>query len=233
MSLIPDTTHGTIQYLESKVEPWTSNSTAIGTTSAAVTAMDGKLTVAKEKLANQVAAHEQAKTATAELNAAIRDLRRAGSDIIKQIRAKAATTGDGVYFLAQIPAPAAPTPVPPPGTPTDFTATLNPDGSLKLRWKCANPRGAGGTMYQVSRRVGAGGASGPFVALGGSGTKTFLDATVPASAAAAGGVTYQVQAVRSTAVGVAAQFVVNFGCAPGGETVASVMSAQGGPKLAA
>jgi hypothetical protein len=230
MSLIPPTNHGTIEYLQSKVEPWTTHATAIGTTTTAVTAMDAKLTAAQEKLAAQVAAQQLAKTATAELNAAIRDLRRAGSDIVKQIRAKAATTGDGVYFLARIPSPALPTPVPPPGTPSDFAATLNPDGSLKLKWKCTNPRGAVGTMYQVTRRIGG---SGPFHALGGSGTKTFLDPTVPAGTAS---VTYQVTAVRSTATGTAAQFTVNFGCAPTGQAVATVEGggrAGGAAKLAA
>jgi hypothetical protein len=223
MSLIPDTTNGTIDYLQSKVEPWTTNATAIGTTSAAVTAMDAKVTAAQDKLAAQVAAHEAAKNATAELRAAIRDLRRAGSDIIKQIRAKAATAGDGVYFLAQIPAPATPTPMPPPGTPSDFSAALNPDGSLKLRWKCANPAGSSGTIYQLSRRIG----TGAFAPVGGCGTRTFDDATVPAGVAA---VTYQVQAVRSTAAGVAAQFVVNFGVGGSGEAFASVV---GAPRLAA
>jgi hypothetical protein len=160
MSLIPVTTNGTIDYLQSKVEPWTTNSVAIGTTTTAVTAMDGRITLARQKLAAQVATHEAAKNATAELRAAIRDLRRAGADIIKQIRAKAATSGNGVYFLAEIPAPATPTPIPAPGTPTDFSAALNPDGSLKLRWKCANPAGSQGTFSQVSRRVGgAGGAT--------------------------------------------------------------------------
>jgi len=42
-------------------------------------------------------------------------------------------------------------------------------------------------------------------------------------------VTYEVRAVRSTALGVAAQFNVNFGVS-GGELTASVVSA---PKLAA
>jgi hypothetical protein len=155
----------------------------------------------------------------------VRDLQNAGSDIIKQIRAKAAVDGDNVYVLAQIPAPALPSPVPPPGTPTDFIVTLNPDGSLKLRWKCANPAGSMGTMYQVSRRIGSGG---PLVQIGGSGVKSFLDATVPAGTPA---VTYQITAARSTALGVAAQFVVNFGVGGGGEMTASVV--QGSPKLAA
>jgi hypothetical protein len=43
-------------------------------------------------------------------------------------------------------------------------------------------------------------------------------------------VTYRITAVRSTAVGLAAEFIVNFGTGSSGEMVASVVSA---PKLAA
>ena len=82
-----------------------------------------------------------------------------------------------------------------------------------------------GTIYQVSRRTGATGAGGAFVAVGGTGTRSFVDPTVPAGAAA---VTYQIQAVRSTAVGPWAQFNVNFGVSGTGMTATVV-----GPKLAA
>jgi hypothetical protein len=95
-----------------------------------------------------------------------------------------------------------------------------------MRWKCANPAGSQGTFYQVSRRTGTGGA-GVFVPVGGTGNKSFVDATVPAGVA---NVTYQVVAVRSTAMDLAAQFTVNFGVGGGGEAVAS---AGGAPKLAA
>lgn len=230
MSLIPDTINGKIEFLQSKNSPWSTNAVAIGTTSAAVTALNTKVTNAQAKLNAAIAAREAAKNATTDLHLAIRAMVVAGSDIIKQIRAKAATDGDNVYVLAQIPPPAIPSPVPAPGTPTDFVATLNPDGSLKLRWKCANPAGSMGTMYQVSRRTGSTGA---FATIGGSGTKTFDDATVPAGVA---GVTYQIVAVRSTAVGVAAQFTVNFGVGGAGEMIASVVEAGppgGAPKLAA
>ena len=94
--------------------------------------------------------------------------------------------------------------------------------------------GAGGTMYQVSRRAGG---SGPFAQIGGTGVRSFVDDTVPAGTAA---VTYQIRAVRSTTAGVAAQFVVNFGVGGGGEMTASVVTSSGGsggpggaPKLAA
>lgn len=67
---------------------------------------------------------------------------------------------------------------------------------------------------------------------GAAGSRKFLDGTLPAGASP---VTYQVTAVRSTAAGNPAQFVVNFGTGGSGtggsgEGVASVVAA---PKLAA
>jgi hypothetical protein len=228
MSVVPKEVVAKIQFFEDHESPWTTNATAIGLTAGEVTALSTKTAAARAAYDAQQAAKNAAKDATLTLRLAVTAMADAGSDAIKKIRAKAATDGSGVYALASIPAPATPSPVPPPGTPTDFNVTLNPDGSLKLRWKCANPSGSQGTMYQVSRRIGA---SGPFVAVGGSGTRSFDDVTVPAGTAS---VTYQVQAVRSTAVGVAAQFIVNFGISGGGEMTAMVVQGgQSGPKLAA
>lgn len=227
--IVPDTIDGKIQFFQSKVTPWTTNATAIGTTSTVVTAMGTKVTTASTKLAAAVAARAAAKTATLDLKAAVRDLGTAGADIIKQIRAKAATDGVSVYVLAQIPEPATPSPVGAPGTPTDFKAVLNPDGSLTLKWKCPNPAGSVGTVYQVARRADAAtaGTAGGFDAMGVSGEREFTDNAVPAGAAT---LTYQITAVRSTAVGTAAQFIVNLGVAAGGEQTASVVAA---PRLAA
>jgi hypothetical protein len=115
MGLIPPTIHGKIELFESKVAPWTAAATAIGTTSAAVTAMAGKAAAARAKLAAQIAAQAAAEAATADLHMAVRDLVRAGSDIVKQVRAKAATDGRSVNVLAQIPPARAAVPDPRPG----------------------------------------------------------------------------------------------------------------------
>ncbi|HZZ42887.1 MAG TPA: hypothetical protein VFE58_08105 [Tepidisphaeraceae bacterium] len=229
MSLIPSSIDGKIQFFQSKGTPWGANAVAIGTTATAVTALATKVTTAQTKLAAAVAARAAAKNATADLYNAIKDMVNSGSDIIKQIRAQAATVGSSVYILAQIPAPATPTPVGAPGTPTDFKATLNPDGSLSVQWKCPNPTGSVGTIYQLSRRsIASDGTAGPFAVIGGSGTRSFIDNTVPAGVA---GLVYQITALRSTAVGTTAQFSVNFGTTSG-EMMTSV--AQGLPvKIAA
>jgi hypothetical protein len=227
--ILPQGAVDRVAWFEAHTADWQTNAVAIGTTTTAVTALTTRVTAARAAFDAQQLAFEQAKAATQNFKDAVAAMTVAGAEIIKQVKAKAASGGNAVYTLALLPVPATPAPVPPPGTPTDFSATLNPDGSLKLRWKCANPANASGTIYQVSRKVGSGGA-GSFSIIGGCGTRTFDDPTVPAGVAS---VTYQVQAVRSTAAGVAAQFVVNFGVGGSGEAFASVVGAAGTPKLAA
>jgi hypothetical protein len=217
MSLYPNTKPGKIGYFNSKVAPWTTNATAIGTTSAAVTALQTKITTAQDKLDAQIAAEQAAKAATAAADNAVAVMVAAAMEIVKDIRATAASSADpaNVYDLAQIPAPATPTPVSTLGQPSNFTVELDASGALNLKWKCANPR-ATGTVYQIWRRVDANGA---FEYLGGAGSKSYTDATVPAGSSQ---VTYQIQAVRSTAAGPWAQFNVNFGTGSASGTVASV-----------
>jgi hypothetical protein len=111
---------------------------------------------------------------------------------------------------------ATPTPMAPPGTANKIVATFAGDGSLNLTWKCENPKGSQGTIYQVWRHIDG---EAEFTYLGGNGLKKFTDETLPAGSTA---VTYQIQAVRSTAVGEWAQFNVNFGKSAGGGTFAKV-----------
>lgn len=227
MAVVPDSKSAKISFYENHIDPWNTNATAIGTTTAAVTDLTTKTVAARDAFNAQQAAQDAAKAATLSLKMAIDAMETSGAAIIKQIRSKAATAGDGVYTLAQIPAPATPSPRPAPGTPTDFTVELFQDGSLELKWKCANPAGASGTIYQVWRRVEA---EGEFQYLGGSGARKYLDNTIPAGSSQ---VTYQIQAVRSTAIGAFAQFNVNFGTSSAGTFTASVSDDDQPAKLAA
>jgi hypothetical protein len=231
MAIVPATIVGKIEFFRARNAPWTANATAIGTTAGAVTGVAAKVTAAQAKLDAQIALQNAVKAATEDLHLAIAELMSAGGDVIRQVRAKAATDGPTVYVLAQIPAPAAPSPRPAPGKPHSFAVRVREDGALILSWKSANPSNTTGTVYQVSRQIGTS-EDGPFTVIGTSGRKEFVDATVPAGAAA---VTYQVVAIRSTVAGLPAQFTVRLGV-PGGAgggaaaMTASVVSAH---KLAA
>jgi len=224
MSLIPNTKSAKIAFFNSKIAPWTTNATAIGTTAGAVTALEALVTDAQTKLDAQVAAEQAAKTATMTSNNGVDAMVTAGSDIIKAIRAKAATAGISVYELAQIPDPATPTPVTTLGQPSDFNVGLGADGALTLKWKCSSPR-ASGVIYQVWRRIGN---ASDFSYLGGTGAKSFVDDTLPAGSSS---MVYKLQAVRSTATGPWATFTVLVGMGSSGMTASVAPST--GAKLAA
>jgi hypothetical protein len=230
MSVLPLAKVARIEFCENHNTPWSANAVAIGTTAAEVTALQTKTVAARDAFNAQQAAQNAARAATNDFNLAVEAMTQAAADIIKQVKTKAAISGNSVYSLAEIPAPATPSPKPPPGPVTDFVVTLDGNGALNLRWKCINPPGAAGTIYQVWRRIGA---TGDFTYLGGSGAKSFVDDTLPAGSAS---VTYQIQGVRSTANGPWSQFNVNFGVTPGGMMTASVVEVGGAsptPKLAA
>jgi hypothetical protein len=215
-SILPKNHADRIAWFTSRTALWTSNATVIGTTTTQVTAVSTAATAASAALAAQIAAQNASKAATETLNEAMATLTNAGNIVIEQVRTKARTSGDSVYPLANIPAPATPSPVPAPGKPTDLVVTLSETGVLNLKWKCPNPTGAQGTFYQVWRRIGP---TADFTFLGTVGSRTIDDNTLPAGSSQ---VTYQIQASRTTAVGPWAQFNVNFGVSSGGGMTATV-----------
>ena len=226
--VVPKNPLARVQYYENHAAPFSTNATAIGITAAEATDLQARATTARTAYDAQQTALQTSKNATAAFNDAVGSLGVVGAALIKKIRAKAEQTGNvNVYTLAEIPAPATPSARPAPGKPTDLTVELDGNGSLVLKFKCKNPAGSAGTMYQVYRATGGGT---DFTYLGGAGEKKFVDATVPAGATK---LTYQIQAVRSTAVGLWATFVVNFGTNAGGGATASVGEPAGSPKLAA
>ncbi len=218
MGLLPEKHADRIAWVQSRTSLWTTNATAIGTTTTQVTDVVTKAAAAASALSAQEVAQNAAKAATDTLKAAMTAMTNSTMIVVEQVRTKARTSGDSVYPLANIPVPAVPGPRPAPGKPFDLKVTLDETGILVLNWKCTNPQGTSGTIYQLWRRIGF---DGEFVYIGGSGTREFTDETLPAGSSM---VTYQIVAWRSTTQGPAAQFNVNFGVGPSGlgMTVASV-----------
>ena len=227
MSTTPRKVVERIQWYEDHHDPFNDNAVAIGTSVSAVTDLQTKTAAARDAYNAAQATRMAAEAATTALRVAVSAMDIAGSSIIKNIRAKADIAGDGIYALANIPAPATPSPIGAPGTPSNFKTALLQNGSIKLTWKCANPAGSHGTQYNIRRRVNAGGESTAFVGIGQTGNKSWTDATIPAGSTS---VTYEITASRSTATGNPAFFDVNFGLNASGEMTATVGPA---PKLAA
>lgn len=180
----------------------------------------------EEALTDRTDAENAAKAKTAILKDAVDALATTGGRLVNKIRANAelATDPTAVYAAALVPAPATPSPVGPPGTPTDFVATLLVGGDVDLAWKCAQPVGAAGTTYQIYRRFTPGAA---WEFCGASGEKKYVDATIPAGVQF---VMYKVRGIRSTVAGPWGEFNVTFGA---GGSEGATETAVTGPKIAA
>ena len=216
MGTFPNSRIGKVEFYEAHVDVWAAAPTSIGLTAAQVTALETATGNARKAYEEQLAAIDAAKAATLNFYNCVRLMHNApgkGADMVQTIRTFAQTTNNpNVYVLAQIPPPATPGTTPPPGTPNTFTVNLLETGALELKWKCLNPEGVSGTIYEVRR-------NGQFI--GASGIKSFTDDTLPGTSP----VVYQVTAVRSTSRGNPAQFTVTFGTGGGGLAITSV---QGG-----
>jgi hypothetical protein len=227
MAIVPSDRVAKLVFYEAHITPFTTNAVAIGLTAPSVALLATATSDTRAAYTAHIAAQAAAKAATAAFYDKVRIMHNApgmGADMIQQIKTKAEITNNpNVYTLAQIPAPALPSPIPAPGTPTNFTVALLGDGSLELKWKCANPAGAAGTIYQLQRRVGT---ATDWTFAGATGSRTFIDSSLPAGASP---VTYLVTAVRSTARGNPAQFTVSFGAAGsgGGTMIQSVVAGDG------
>ena len=110
MRLIPSNVDGKINWFLAHLPSFTTNAVAIGSSAPEVTALAGLTEAAQAARTAQQAAQDTAKTKTAALDAAVEAMMVAGSDLLKKVRAKAATGGNVIYELANIPAPAPPSP---------------------------------------------------------------------------------------------------------------------------
>lgn len=210
---------------------WAANQAGIGLSIPQCTAYTALVTAAAAALENQELAKQAAIAATAACDNAFAALRSGTSDTLKTIRLYAIGQDkpETVYTLAQIPAPATPSPAPPPAKPTDLVAVLAPgSGELTLRWKAANPPGTSGTAYIIRRKL-AGETS--FSVVGTIGKKSFTDTTLLAGPDS---VQYTIQGQRGNSMGpVSDLFTVNFGRTGGDGSLQAFVTTGGSSALAA
>ncbi len=205
MGVTPNTRLGKIEFYEAHLQIWATNAVAIGLTAPQVLALQTKVAAARAAFNAAEVARQASKAATFNFHLGADDMADSGSDIIRTIKNFAETSNNpNVYNLAQIPAPQPAGPTPPPGRSFELTVGLLQTGAVELKWKCENPAGTSGTVYEVQRRIG----NGPFNYVGVTGTRSFTDDTLPLGSSS---IIYQITAIRSTQNGPVAQFVVNFG----------------------
>lgn len=217
MGIIPTRVQDQLDFFDQHQGVWSGNAAQIGISSSQATAFKTAAGAARAAYTAQLDAAAARLVATNAASNARSQARQMCADLISLIKgfANNQPNPDHVYDLAQIPPPASATTAPPPGTPSDFVVELLQNGTVKLKWKCQNPPGTSGTIYEVRRRAGQTAGS-PFVFIGATGVREFEDDTLPAGGGPGGGVTYEITAVRSTSRGNPATWNVTFGHASGG-----------------
>lgn len=188
---------------------------SLGLTNSQATAYATLNTAWQASYLTAITPETRTKSAVAAKNTQRALIRKMTADLVSVINGIPTVTDEQKINLG-IAVRATPTPRPAPGKPASLVVTLDETGVLNLGWKCANPPNTQGTTYNVFRKIAG---ETEFTYLGGTGERKITDTTLPAGSS---GVIYQIQAVRSTAVGPWAQFNVNFGVSSGGAMTASV-----------
>jgi len=207
-------------WAQAHAETWAENAVAIGLTPAQALAFSDAINLLQTAAVSQDKAREAAKAATEGVSDAFSAAKLITGETLKRIRLFAETTNNpSVYQVANIPSPNAPSPVPPPGTPTDFKIELDTSGAITLKFKCNNPANASGTSYLIRRKLPS---ETSFSIIGSSGKKSYTDMTLPAGITSA---EYTVQAQRSGKLGpVSLTVLVRIGAGAGGGPGFSVAS---------
>jgi hypothetical protein len=231
MGTLPTKKAELIAFCQQHTVAWSSNAAAIGVPTSVATQFVAQTTAAAATFESQLAAEQAARTAVAECNAEVAELRGLAGECLRLIRAfaEAQAKPSEVYTLAQIPPPSPPGPIPAPGTPDNFKVGLQQTGDLAISWKCANPAGGSGTVYLVERRLNGAGSYSFRAAVG---EKKFIDTSIPFGTDQ---VEYRITAQRSDAVGAPAVWTVRFGSGGGGDGALTITGQNSGEsaKLAA
>lgn len=181
MSVIPNKPIDAYDFSVARVGIWSAIASQIGLTAAEVSALEDANEGFSISNDNAVKARAASKAATETLRVSTSLMRTRLSDAVQKIRLFAeATNNPNVYALAQIPAPAARTPAPPPAQPTDLNATISPTGQLTLSFRAVNS--GSGTSFLVRRKL-ATESNFSFIGTATSTrsvVKTFVDDTLPA-----------------------------------------------------
>jgi hypothetical protein len=195
------------------IDPWNVNMVAIGVASADYMDFKSAASDAQAALTAAETARINSKAATDAYYSAVAKLRAKAAICVRSIQAKAKATGDtNIYALAQIspPDPRSHTGQPP-AQPTTLRATLNPDGSITLTWKCSNPRGVSRVVYFVQRKLDT---ETEFTLVDTVGEKMFTDKNLPFGTQQA---VYMITGKAGSLTGpVSEAFTVMFGTGGGG-----------------
>jgi hypothetical protein len=211
---MPVTIPELINWCSTHTSLWTANATQIGISAAQATAFNTLVANFNKANSDAQAARQNSKDATMTLASTMDAVRSTGNAYIFMIKAYAETTHNpAVFSLAGVSPNDPPSVVPAPIAPANFSAGVNTDGSLTIKWKVSQPEGVTNVQYIVFRRLG--GPEAPFVMLSTEGkNKSFTDLTLPLGVDR---VEYMVQPKRGEVLGPQSNvFALQFGSVAGG-----------------
>jgi len=189
-SNLPTDPADVITFVSSRASVWALNQPLIGSTPAEVAAVEAILAEAKAAMRAAGIARDAARSATQQYYDAARRLRNASRIVVDNAKNLARASDDAsVYQHARLNAPKVRArQAPPPGKPVRVECEAKQFGQVVVTWKCANPRGLHGVVYEVLRRTLEVSERdgkrvvkwGPMEHIGiAGGDKRFVDTTVP------------------------------------------------------
>ncbi len=190
MPVVPQTIIGKLEFYEEHLPVWSKDPAAIGLTPVQLVELANRTSAARAAYDAAHAARSAAKASTLSQAQSIDAMHDLGGDLIKTIRTFAETNDDpAVFVLAEIPAPAPPTPAGPPEQPTELAANFLLPFGIGLSWKGSVAQGA---YFGIWRRLDG---ENEFTLVATSKEKSFDDQTLPAGAAS---VSYYISAHRES-----------------------------------
>lgn len=202
MSTIPPSRPAQITFCTTHVPVWEEHEAAIGLPDGFAEELNTLTQAARDAAMAARAARQASEAATAVYHQAVKAMRAKAAQGVLLIRTHANVTDDvGVLTMAQIDPEKSPTAVPLPTMPINVSCDVQPTGAVRVTW---DSTGTHGGYFDIFRRLDAtpngpmGGAVGPFVCIGSSGDRSFVDATIPIGTFQA---MYQVRACRGTRKG--------------------------------
>lgn len=216
MANFPSGRTGQLEWMEARIDTWLGKAPEIGLSTTIVNALKTKVQAARSKLTSADEARAASKAATLTWYDSCGDMAEDVRRHIATIKAFAANNGgDAILAIAMMDPPAPPQPATAPGKPTNISVTLLPSGAVQVFWEAENASSLSGGFFNVSRKLPG---QATFTVLTGangttsqSRTMSFVDFTIPSSAASQG-VQYIIQGQRGTLQGEPSEaFTVQFG----------------------
>lgn len=203
MRVVPRNKGPRLAFFHAHAARWVEQAHAIGLPAEAASEFKAMVDELEAAVRAETMARQLARSATRRVRTLMSAADRRASKVMKRIRGHATTNCPELLQLALLPKPQHRSRIGPPGRPDDFKHALNQVGWLTLRWKCAHPRGAQGTIYRVHRQTDL---DPVFRCLGLVGRRRFVDSSIPRGVSS---LIYQIQALRSGKEGPIARYSVD------------------------